>query len=151
MVSEHHRRGGSAAFHISMPHPSFTHHHTNSTSSTSSTEDLTHTTTSSSTASSNKPDTPHPQHNNTGFLDSHSSKFRQAHHEYTVNHDFRAAKKEARKASRDTQIPELMEEPEEMLTEEQKVEQLRRDREEFERVMKGREAARRRNTLEQGP
>lgn len=38
-----------------------------------------------------------------------------------------------------------------MLTEEQKVEQLRRDREEFERVMKGREAARRRNTLEQGP
>ena len=50
--------------------------------------------------------------------------------------------------NRDTQIPKLTEEPEEIMTEDEKAEQLRRDRLEFERVMRGREAARRRNTVD---
>lgn len=142
MMGEH-RKSGS--FHIPLPHPHQSNHHKHHDSTTSNASDA--------STTSSKPDTPHPTvaHAKTfggpvSYLDSHSSHFRHVHSEYTVNHDFKAAKKAARN-TKDTQIPELSEDPEDFMTEEERLEQRKRDRAEWDRIMAAREAARRRNTF----
>lgn len=101
--------------------------------------------------------TPHPLSAALGYLDHHVPSFNKHHKEYTVQHDFRRAKKDARK-SVDSPIPEMVEEPNTMTEEEEKrlfeieerarreaEEQARKDKEAWDEVVKEREAARRRS------
>ena len=52
--------------------------------------------------------TPHPMASTLGYLDAHVPAFAKHHKEYTVQHDFRRAKRDARQ-SLDSPIPELAE------------------------------------------
>lgn len=92
-----------------------------------------------------------------GYLDHHVPSFAKHHKEYTVQHDFRRAKKDARR-SIDSPIPELVEEPHVMSEEEEKklfeiqererrekAEQARKDKEAWEEILREREAAARRS------
>jgi hypothetical protein len=92
-----------------------------------------------------------------GYLDNHVPSFAKHHKEYTVQHDIRRAKRDARKSA-DSPIPEMVEEPHTMTEEEEmrlfevqerlrreKEEQACKDKEAWEEVIKEREAARRRS------
>ena len=103
--------------------------------------------------------TPHPMAAALGYLDNHVPAFAKHHKEFTVQHDFRRAKRDARK-SIDSPIPEAFEEPNSVImTEEEekrrfeleerarheKEEQSCKDNEAWEEVLREREAARRRS------
>ena len=97
-------------------------------------------------------DTPHPHENPNGpvsYLDAHVPPFAKHHHEFQVQHYFRDAKREARRTSGGTKIPDYILEAQE--PEEQHVrtsEEIARDQAEWEAVVKAREAARRRVTID---